>query len=298
MNTTTEWHVIGIGAATLDDMWLVSSFQGSEGVQQALDHVTMGGGPVATALAVLACLGRKVALMDVCGDDLPGTKILEELTGHGVHTGWIQRVPATRSTQAVVHVRGSDGARQITFLPCSAGEPAMSDAFVQGLRSTRLLHLNGRHENLAREAVRVMKEAGGLISWDGGAGRYKDSIRDLVEASHLRIVSREFAECYTGMTDRAAMMHGLLTPPARLIVITEGAQGSYGWTGAGEIVHQPCHEVSKVVDTTGCGDVYHGGFLHGWLAGWDLPRCMGFASDLAARNAAGLGGRFVCRSAL
>lgn len=294
MNASFLWDVIGVGAATLDDLWLVPDFQATEGVHQALDHVTMGGGPVATALVVLAWLGSKTALVDICGEDAAGFAVTEELDRLGVRTAWVQRAPAATTTQAVVLVRESDGARQITFLPCSAGEPVLTEELVQGLQSARLLHLNGRHENLAREAVHLMQAVGGVISWDGGAGRYRDSIRDLVEASHLRIVSREFAERYTGLTDLKAVMHALMAAPARLIVITDGIRGSYGWTGAGEIIHQPAHPVSRVVDTTGCGDVYHGAFLHGWLSGWDLSRCMEFASRLAAQNASGLGGRFVC----
>ncbi len=294
MNPDPEWDVIGVGAATLDDLWLVREFQATEGVQQALNHVTMGGGPVATALSVLAWLGRKTALADICGDDAAGSKVVGELRRFGVHTTWLQCAPSAITTQAVVLVRESDGARQITFLPCSAGEPVLTDDLVQALRSARMLHLNGRHENLAREAVRLMQGTAGIISWDGGAGRYRDSIRDLVEASHLRVVSREFAERYTGTTDLTAMVHGLMPGPARRVVITDGIRGSFGWSGAGEILHQPAHAVARVVDTTGCGDVYHGAFLHGCLSGWDLPHCMEFASRLAAQNATGLGGRFVC----
>lgn len=288
--------VLGIGAATLDALWLVHEFDAAEGVRQALGHVTMGGGPVATALTVLACLGRKTALVDVCGDDPAGQSIVHELARFGVGVDWLQRQTGAVSTQAVVQVRQHDGARQIVFLPCSAGEPVLSGELAQAISAARVLHLNGRHEKAAREAVRLVQEAGGIISFDGGAGRYRDSIRDLVEASHLRVVSREFAARHTGAEDLAGMIHGLSTPPALWVVITDGARGSYGSSGSGPILHQPAHPVAGVVDTTGCGDVYHGAFLHGYLAGWDLPRCMEFASHLAARNAEGLGGRSVCFS--
>lgn len=286
--------VLGIGAATLDDLWRVHDFDASEGVRQALDHATMGGGPVASALVVLAGLGRRTALVDVCGDDAAGQRIVAELRLHGVGVDLVQQKPGSVSAQAVIQVREGDGARQIVFLPCSAGEPAMSEALAGALSSARVLHLNGRHEDIARQAVRLVQESGGLVSFDGGAGRYRDSIRDLVEASHLRVVSREFAACYTGAVAVEDMIRGLSTPPARCVVVTDGVRGSHGSTGTGPVWHQPAHPASRVVDTTGCGDVYHAAFLHGWLEGWELPRCMEFASRLAARNAEGLGGRHVC----
>ena len=42
-----------------------------------------------------------------------------------------------------------------------------------------------------------------------------------------------------------------LSPPARLLVITEGVKGSHVWTGGGVYLHQPAFPASPVVDTTG-----------------------------------------------
>jgi sulfofructose kinase len=78
-------------------------------------------------------------------------------------------------------------------------------------------------------------------------------------------------------------------------VITDGTHGSDVWTPDGGHFHQPAFTAEPLVDTTGCGDVYHGAFLHGWLCGWPLERCAAYASRLAARNAEGLGGRHVLK---
>jgi sulfofructose kinase len=58
----------------------------------------------------------------------------------------------------------------------------------------------------------------------------------------------------------------------------------------GEFFHQPAFRV-RVVDTTGCGDVFHGAFLYGVLRGWDLRRVARFASAVAALKCRKLGGR-------
>lgn len=131
------------------------------------------------------------------------------------------------SARAVVLVREMDGARQIHYLPSTAPEPEIRDDFMIALSKARLLHLNGRHENVARLAVREAQRAGVTISWDGGAGRYRDSIRDLVEASHLRIVSVDFARKMTGLHDPFQMAKALLLPPACLVVVTAGTSGCY-----------------------------------------------------------------------
>jgi sugar/nucleoside kinase (ribokinase family) len=46
-----------------------------------------------------------------------------------------------------------------------------------------------------------------------------------------------------------------------------------------------------VEDTTGAGDVFHGAYVFGLLRGWDMPRCMRFASAAAAMNCTRPGAR-------
>ena len=142
-----------------------------------------------------------------------------------------------------------------------------------------------------------MAEAAGVkVSFDGGAGRYRDSIRDLVAASQVIIVAREFAEKFAGVDDlQAAAAIFLALPKAEVVVITDGVRGSWVWSKDGEAFHQAAVGVTDVVDTTGCGDVYHGAFLHGLLSGWELGKCAAFASKWAAETARGLGGRWALR---
>lgn len=259
-----SFKVIGIGAETLDEFFVVPDFSNDERVAQAAAHAQDRGGPVATALAVLAAAGHSCTLVDSPGG------------------------PA----RAVILVRQHDGARQIVFFPASAPEPMFEPSMLEG---ARLLHLNGRHEGTARAAVHHAQAHGIEISFDGGAGRFRESIRDLFEASHLRIVSRDFAAKCSGSTDLAEMAAQLLQPPAKLLVITDGIRGCHVWTAGGDRFHQPAFTASPLVDTTGCGDVFHGAFIHGWLSRWETRRCAEHASRLAAKNAEGLGGRHVLR---
>ncbi|MBB5039280.1 PfkB family carbohydrate kinase [Prosthecobacter dejongeii] len=292
--TTPIIEVIGIGAATQDDLWLVPEFSDQEGVTEAFQHLQMGGGPVATALCVLGCLGRSAALFDVVGGDTAGQRIMADLQRHKVSTEAIELLPTAISAQAVILVRKGDGARQITYLPSNAGELKLQDHHRERISKARLLHINGRHEAAARQAVKLATEANVLISFDGGAGRYRDSIRDLVLRSHIRIVSWQFAEAFCQTSDVEEMFLKLLNPPALVVVITQGTQGSWLAMPNGWRFHQPAYSASPLLDSTGCGDVYHGAFLHGWLAQWTPQECSDFASLLAAKNAEGLGGRRVC----
>ncbi len=287
--------VVGIGAATWDSLWLVDSFSADERVTQVLAHAEMSGGPVATALCVLGSLGHSAALIDVQGDDAASALIRADLEKDGVSTDHLQSHPGATSPAATVTVRCGDGARQILYAPSSAGEPQLRQSERNLIAGAHLLHINGRHELAATEAVQWAQAQGVTISFDGGAGRYRESVRGLFEASHLRIVAYDFARRYTGLEDRELMLDRLIEGPAQLAVITEGTRGSWVALPDGTRLHQPAHIVSPVVDTTGCGDVFHGAFLHGWLCGWEAGRCAEFASQLAATNALGLGGKWCLR---
>lgn len=261
---SSSFKVLGIGAETRDTFYVVPEFGAEEGVAQALAYTEDLGGPVATALAVLQVHGHACRLLD------------------------------SEPAHAVILVRQRDGARQIVFMPAEAPEPVFEPSLLDGVR---LLHLNGRHEKACRAALSLAKSRGIEASFDGGAGRFREPVRDLLEACHLRILSRDFAEKATGSRDLAVMAERLLRPPAKLLVITEGALGSHIWTAEGHHHHEPAFSAGHVVDTTGCGDVYHGAFLHGWLSSWPVAVCAAHASRLAAMNAGGLGGRHVLRAA-
>jgi ribokinase len=47
----------------------------------------------------------------------------------------------------------------------------------------------------------------------------------------------------------------------------------------------------EVVDSTGAGDVFHGGYLYGVLQGWKLRKTVRFASAMAALSCRTMGGR-------
>lgn len=254
--------ILGIGAETHDTFFVVPEFSAVEHATQALARAEDRGGPVATALAVLRAHGHTSTLLD------------------------------SEAAKAVILVRQRDGARQIVFMPAPAPEPTFVPQMLHGVS---LLHLNGRHENACRAAIAAAQAQNIEISFDGGAGRFREPIRDLFEASHLRIVSRDFAEKAAGSSDIAEIARRLLQGPAKLLVITEGIRGSHVWTPEGIAFHQPAFTACPLVDTTGCGDVFHGAFLHGWISKWPLEQCAAHASHIAAKNAEGLGGRFVLK---
>ena len=66
--------------------------------------------------------------------------------------------------------------------------------------------------------------------------------------------------------------------------------GDPGRRAEGRLIEKPAYRVDPV-DTTGCGDVFHSGFIYGLLQGWEYEKCLDFAGWAAAMVSLKMGGR-------
>ncbi|MCH2059795.1 MAG: PfkB family carbohydrate kinase [Verrucomicrobiales bacterium] len=287
--------ILGIGVCTLDILTHTSTFPLTGDVEEANDSLVMGGGPVATALAAAASMGSKTTMLDRLGDDWRSRLILDGLEGQGVSCDEIKREPGARASLASVWVRAADGARAIRFVRSSASPLLVSEIKEEILTSHRFIHCNGRHLEACMRAAEICRNSGGQtqLSFDGGANRYRDELIPLMKATTIAIVALEFAMSATGAGSRQAAAKDLqkLCPQAQIVGITDGENGSWLYLRDAKHFHQPAYPVAHTVDTTGCGDVYHGAFLHALDSGRNVKEAAQIASASGALNATALGGR-------
>src|SRR5207244_1767609 len=138
----------------------------------------------------------------------------------------------------------------------------------------------------------------GTLGPDAGAAVFGDLERDewpgfeelfgLVD--HL-VVNHAFACKRSGCADPATAAERLLRTGKAAVVVTCGAAGCW-WVGEGAAapVYQPAFPVA-VVDTTGCGDVFHGAYAAAWVRGLPLGERVRVASAAAALKATRPGGQ-------
>lgn len=288
-----RFDVLGLGVSTLDILSLVDTFPSGDGVQRAAAVAVQGGGPVSTAIVTAAALGARTAMIDRLGDDWRGTAIMDEYRQSGVHTGFLEVVPGCTSSIATILVRQGDGARAIAYCPGNTAEFSPADIPVEAIAASRILHINGRYPDACLRACQIARQAGVRISFDGGAQRYRPEIRPLVAFTDIGIVALDFARQFSGHTEIDAAAHTLLAEGMELVVITDGVRGSWIYPRDGEPFHQPAFPQADLVDTTGCGDTYHGAFLFGLATDLPLTECARLASKVAAENCRFLGGRGV-----
>jgi sugar/nucleoside kinase (ribokinase family) len=191
---------------------------------------------------------------------------------------------------SVILVDQPTGLRSILYTLGGMPELAPNEVPAGLIRSARALHLDGGHLEAARRAAEIAREAGVVVSFDGGAGEPWPEVESLLPLVDVLVVASRFAQQHSGESDPLAAGPALLGRfQPRQVVITDGVRGCWYWD-ADQQFHQPAF-CTEVIDTTGAGDVFHGAYLVALLEGWPPQKCLAFASATAALKCKEVGGR-------
>lgn len=287
MIETSTAKVIGLGQCSLDILGQVDHYPSLDQKAELSALLVQGGGPVATALVTLARLGIPVAMVGAVGDDDFGQQIRQGLIAEVVDCAQLLQSPKTTSQVAFISV-DQKGHRNI-FWHRGSASPLLPDSFAAQLAAgVRILHLDGLHLEPSVVAAKIARSLNVVTVLD--AGTLRPGMERLLPLIDHLVVSEKFACQFMQSNDLDSALRALLARGARAVTITRGAAGSLTLDAQGQSFQQPAFPV-KVVDTTGCGDVFHGGYIYGLLQGWPLAQTVRFAAACAALKTRQLGGR-------
>jgi sulfofructose kinase len=282
------FEVVGLGQCALDLLGRVPDYPEVDRKTELTEFLVQGGGPVATALVTLARLGVHTTLFGRVGDDDFGVRIRQELEGEGVDCRNLLIDPGASSQFAFIAVEEITGRRNIFWTRGSARPLSPADIDADLIRGCRILHLDGLQAEASLAAARIARENGVTTILDGGT--FREGTRDLMPFIDHLVVSERFAVQLSRNPDPRATLEKMVLQGAQTATVTLGERGSRTLTCRGEDIHQPAFAVAAV-DTTGCGDVFHGGYIFGLLRGWQFDRILRFAAACAAIKAQSPGGR-------
>ena len=250
------------------------------------------GGAAGTACAVAAMFGVRTGFIDTLGNDDMTDFRLRSLKQAGVDVSRMVERNAPEGRISFVYVQEQTGERFFSFHKDMFARPVQPDELDRDyVTSAQFLHLDGCHPQASLEAARWMHEAGKTVVLDAQKTDrpVPHWMRALVEATDVLICGSGFCEMLTGCEDKGQARRETLGVGPRIVVQTEGADGSDTVT-ADDAFHTPAFEVD-VIDTCGAGDVFHGAYLVGLVKNWDLRRIATFASAVAAMHCTVLGNR-------
>jgi sulfofructose kinase len=281
-----EFQVFGLGQCSLDYIGKIDAYPLPDSKCEFTDMAIQGGGPVATALVALRRWGVTCTFSGVVGDDPFGRAIVASLDDEGIDlTGLLTRRGAGSQFAFVTAEAG--GRRTIFWRRPTGPPPEAGEVPLSLLRRARVFHTDGIFPEAALAAACSARRAGVAVVVD--AGSLREGMLDLARQSDFFLASEPFARALIGDDDprEACRRLGELGPG--LVAVTLGERGCVALVD-GEFIEQPAWPV-EATDTTGCGDVFHGGFIYGLLQGWKADRSLAYASWAAAMASRRLGGR-------
>jgi sulfofructose kinase len=246
------------------------------------------GGLVGTALVAVSRLGGKAAFAGKLGRSELARRAVEAFHSESVDTSFVIETQEAEPIVAVILIERRGGQRNIFWTRQGVQYP-MPWEFPQHdwVRRTRVLLIDFESGPAGIEAARIARRHNIPVVID--VERDEPHVAEAMRVSSHIVVSEEFAGGYTGAGDVMEMLAALRTDPQQTVIVTRGENGCAGSSPQGDFT-LPAFKVD-VVDTTGCGDTFHGAFALALARGLAVVPAARFASGAAALCATQLGGR-------
>jgi sugar/nucleoside kinase (ribokinase family)/fructoselysine-6-P-deglycase FrlB-like protein len=290
---TTRPRVIVVGNLTIDDVVL------PDGTTQM---ASLGGNSIYTALGA-RLWQPEVGLVTRRGEDFP-RDFSEILRQHGVATEgivdiagptvrnwvvyeqdgqrhWIYRTPRERSREVAV---------QPGDLPAAwleADPPPVVHVTAMPLEAAEAIV-----ETIRQQAPRAVIT---LDTHEDYVLHYRRRLQALAARVDAFLPSRAELADLLGYDDPRRGLDALRDLPTPIIVIKMGAQGVLVWDKAQETVYEVGIAPGPVVDVTGAGDAFCGGFAAGLSLGYEPVRAAQCGTISASYAVAGFGSPYLTR---
>ena len=287
----TRPDIVAIGHICTDKIHIIAEFPEENTSRRVLEYAERTGGTASTAAVAAARLGARVGYLNYFGDDNSGKALYEDCVREGLDLSCARVVPGGISAFTNVLVNQQHATR--TFLSFRGKFPPIEfDARCEEyIRNAQVIHLDGVQYDNALAAAKLAKKCGTCVSLDGSSMHPdNEKNRELASLADILIVNETYAQRLTGIADeREAFKTMAEWMPAAVLVATRGEKGCY-CRKCGALFEYEAFS-TDVVDTTGAGDAFHGGFLYSYLSGASLDQAIAFASAVGALNCRGVGGR-------
>ena len=288
--------IFAVGHATWDLLATVPAFPIEDEKQEITLFEESGGGPAATAACVAARWGLRVAFAGVVGEDRRGQAVVDELLGHGVDCGRVERRAGHRTPTSLVIINAENGSRTIiNHKPPTAPLQLAAATLAQELAAPPLVLLFDGHElPAAAAALAAFPRASSILD----AGSVREGTLALAgRVTHLA-ASMRFTRQLTGIEPRqgaAAAASALAALRARFpgpvsITITLAEQGAITEQAGGPVQHFAAPAV-QVVETTAAGDIWHGALAYALARGANFADAVALAIAAASDSVTRPGGR-------
>ena len=273
-------------------------------VEKLVESATL---TIGSSSAIFACgaarLGLKVGFIGVCGDDVFGTFMLNEMSKREVNIENVIVRPNESTGLSVILNQASD--RAILTHPGLIADLQASDVSDNLLHETRHIHVASYflQTKLQPDLPNLFRRAHALGLTTSLDTNYDPSEQwlgfdELLSNTDIFLPNKTEALSITQFENIESAARQL-TQKAKLAVIKLGADGALACES--ESLTRSDSIPVNVVDTVGAGDSFDAGFLYGYLKGWTVEKSLRLAyvcGALSTQQAGGTNGQPTLEEAL
>lgn len=281
-------RILCIGHAAYDTTFLTDAYPIENTKNVVEQKVECGGGPACNAAYLLGCWGTDVEFIGSVGNDYQGKRIKEELDSVGVDTKNLLLRDHVSTTSSFIIANKKIGSRTIlTYHPPK--EPYDKEIEIV---EPDLILLDGREYELSKKILEKYPNAISVID----ASHTTEETITLSKMVDYIVCSHEFAEGMTHVSLKQKDKETLKECYQKMeeffqnhIIITLEATGSL-YKENDQLKIMPSISV-VAVDSTGAGDLYHGGFVYGLSKKLPLEKIVRIATVAGGLAVTKVGGR-------
>lgn len=274
----------------LEQQTLLSSLEASS-------YEIEAGGSAANALRGFALLGGKCSYSSMIGDDFLGKRLSSRLDELGIGNFLAKSKTSTGSCIVMV---SPDGERTMNTHLGACRHYTANDLPLEEIKKAKIFFTTGymwdtpEQIEAVQKGIKFAKESGSIVALDVAdpfvISRSKDYFNKLIKDKMIDILfaNEEESKMLCGKTDADAAKH--LSGLVECVVVKAGSRGAFIGSPEG-IIPVKAYPPKKVVDTTGAGDMFAGGFLYGISQGLSLEQCGLTGSIMASDVIAQIGVR-------
>ena len=256
---------------------------------------TVSGGSVANSIVGLSQLGDKVGFIGKVNDDELGSKYEEGLKKENVQYFYSKKKEELPTGTCLILVTPDSERTMCTFLG-TAGKINESDVNSDVIKKSELILLEGylwdegEPKKAFEKAIQSANKVAMSLSDQFCVDRHKTHFLELVKnklditfANEQEIMSLIDAKSFDEVVNFSKTL-------GKIIVLTRGEKGAVAINGQ-EVVECGVKQNLKIVDLTGAGDLFAGGFLHGYINNMSLKESLDKGTEMSSKVIQQIGAR-------
>ena len=214
-------------------------------------------------------------------------KIRDSLRQEGIDVRQLIKRETSRSQLAFIVIEKQTAKRTIFWTRPSGNPLRKRDLGTIFLKGVNFLLLDGLMKDVSLHAAKRARANNIPVMLD--AGRARPGILDIARQSDYVVASENFAKDLGWNLNKKTLRKEKERLGVRALTVTTGKRGSIT-VSRNSAFATPAFQI-QAVDTTGAGDVFHGGYIYGLLQGWEIRDTVLFASAVASMKCMEIGGR-------